>query len=283
MSASATSGRAFALEVAALSDAGTERPRNEDAVGHEAFGEASVLVAVADGISGGAGAEEASRMAIDSTLRTYREQPRHTRLARRLHRAAQQANIDVYDRASVVTELRGMGTTLTALAIERGELAAVHVGDSRLYLVREGRLTQLTRDHTVTGDRVRLGLMSEARARQHPERSTLTRCLGRQLIVGFDRFTRRLLHRDALLVCSDGLYNALDESAIARIVGRQDAQAACRELVAAANQRGTMDNLTVAVVRMIGPAPPDEVSPVGGGGGFLANLLALGRGRPRGS
>jgi protein phosphatase len=198
----------------------------------------------------------ASRMAVESTFRAYHEQSPRLSLGKRLWRAAQQANIDVYDYSVVVTELRGMGTTLTAVAIERGQLAAAHVGDSRLYLVRDGTLTQLTKDHTVTGDKVRLGLLSEKRARHHPERSTLTRCLGRELIVGLDRFTRRVMPGDTFVLCTDGLYNALEESEIVHIVKDRDASSSCRELVDAANQIGTPDNVTVAVIQMTGTAPP---------------------------
>jgi serine/threonine protein phosphatase PrpC len=280
VSAPAAFGTDPALEVAVVSDVGTERPENEDSFGHEVFGDASAVVAVADGISGNAGGEVASRTAIEALLRSYREQPAGTRLGKRLYRAALQANIDVYDLAIVVTELRGMGTTLTALAIDRGELAVVHVGDSRLYLLRGGSITQLTKDHTVTGDKVRLGLMSEARARHHPDRSTLTRSIGRELIVAFDRFTRRVFPGDALIVCSDGLYNVLDDAEIAGLVKGQDVTTSCGALIAAANERGTMDNLTVAVVRMTGPTPAAGLSAAGGGPakpGLLTWLRRLGR------
>ena len=248
-----TSTADYALEVAVVSDTGTERPDNQDFARHELMGESGALVVLADGVSGQAGGATASRMAVESTFRSYQEQSAQLSPSKRLWRAVQQANIDVYDFSVVVTELRGMGTTLTAVAIERGQLAAAHVGDSRLYLVRNRTITQLTKDHTVTGDKIRMGLLSEARARHHPDRSTLTRCLGRELIVGLDRFTRRVQQGDALVLCTDGLYNALDESDIARIVSDRDASSSCRELVDAANQVGTLDNVTAAVIRMTGP------------------------------
>ncbi len=248
-----TSKADFALEVAVVSDTGTERPDNQDFARHQLMGESGALVVLADGVSGQAGGATASRMAVESTFRSYQEQSAQLSPGKRLWRAVQQANIDVYDFSVVVTELRGMGTTLTAVAIERGQLAAAHVGDSRLYLVRNRAITQLTKDHTVTGDKIRMGLLSEARARHHPDRSTLTRCLGRELIVGLDRFTRRVQQGDALVLCTDGLYNALDESDIARIVSDRDASSSCRELVDAANQVGTLDNVTAAVIQMTGP------------------------------
>jgi protein phosphatase len=245
----------YALEVAVVSDAGTERPDNQDYGALELMGESGALVVLADGVSGQAGGATASRMAVESTFRSYQEQASHLSPSKRLWRAVQQANIDVYDFSVVVTDLRGMGTTLTAVAIERGQLAAAHVGDSRLYLVRDQTITQLTKDHTVTGDKIRMGLLSEERARHHPERSTLTRCLGRELIVGLDRFTRRVRQGDTFVLCTDGLYNALEESEIARIVRDRDAVSSCRQLVDAANQLGTLDNVTAAVVQMTGPIP----------------------------
>jgi protein phosphatase len=167
----------------------------------------------------------------------------------------QQANIDVYDLGVVVPELRGMATTLTALAIEDGALTAAHVGDCRLYLCRAGEITQLTKDHTIAGERVRMGLMSEKRARRHVDRSTLTRCLGRELIVAVDRIGTALRQGDTLILCSDGLYNVIDEPEMIEIVRGQPASAASRALVDAANERGTPDNVSAAVINMLGATP----------------------------
>jgi PPM family protein phosphatase len=267
----------LALEAAVLSDTGTERPDNQDSGHYELIGESGTLVVLADGVSGLVGGATASRMAVETTFQAYKEQAPHLSLMQRLSRAVQQANIAVYDFAVVVTDLRGMSTTLTAIAVDRGELAAVHVGDSRLYLVRDRTITQLTKDHTVTGDKIRAGLLSQARARHHPDRSTLTRSLGRELIVGLDRFTRRVRQGDAFVLCTDGLYNTLEKSEIARIVCEHDASSACRELVNTANQIGTVDNLTAAVVRIIGPVPGRDTKK-----GLLGRLRSLVRSDPRG-
>jgi len=244
------------FDIAALSDVGTEREHNEDACGTYLEGAKLAVAAVADGVSGFAGGQEASRRAVDVTLQSFREQPRDVSAAKRLVQAVQQANIEVHDRALIVTELRGMSTTLTAIALDGGELFAAHVGDSRLYRVRDGQITQLTKDHTVTAERVRMGVLSEEKARRHPERSTLTRSLGRDLIAAIDRISTRLAQGDALLVCSDGLYNVLDAEEIVRIVGSGDAKTASRALIDTANERGTLDNLTAIVVRVTGPVPP---------------------------
>jgi len=238
------------LRFAMLSDAGTERPNNEDACGAHVERATHLLLAVADGVSGVEGGEIASRTAIDETLREYRESPATWGTAKRLYRAAQRANIEIHDRAMVVPELRGMSTTLTALAIDGATAYVAHVGDSRLYLIRHGHIVQKTKDHTLAAEKQRMGLMGAERARNHPDRSTLTRSLGRELIAAVDRISFPLLSGDTLLVCSDGLYNVLANREILDAVGTRDSADACAHLVGEANARGTPDNLTAAVVRV---------------------------------
>jgi protein phosphatase len=254
---------ATALDASALTDVGTGRAHNEDACAAVIEGGVALAV-VADGVSSSLGGEVASAMAVEVVLRAYREDDVARPAGQRLHRAVQQANIEIYDRSLAVPELRGMATTVVALAVEAGQLTAVHVGDSRLYLVREGRATQLTKDHTLTAERVRMGVLSAERARTHPDRSTLTRSVGRELIVSRDRLSQALSQGDVLLACSDGLYNVLADEELARLaVEAPDAAAACRALVEAANARGTGDNLSAAVVRVAGPTPARAPAPRG--------------------
>jgi PPM family protein phosphatase len=243
------------FDLALLSDPGTDRPDNEDACGHFIDGPQMALFVVADGIGGYEGGEIASRMAVDVTLEAYSESPVAWGAAKRLQRAVQRANIEIHNRALVVPELRRMGTTLTAAVVEGGRLSAAHVGDCRLYLMRRGRISQLTKDHTVIAERVRMGLMSAARARNHPERSVLNRSLGHELIVSVDRISIALLQGDRVLVCSDGLYNVLEEHELEHLLRFDEAAAACKALIEAANARGTADNLTAAVFMMNGATP----------------------------
>jgi serine/threonine protein phosphatase PrpC len=248
---------ASAVRFATLSDAGTLRLENEDACGsHET--EAGVVLAVADGVSGEEGGEIASRTAIDETLRAYRESPVAWGPARRLYRAAQQANIEIYDRAAVVTELRRMATTLTAIAVEDGIAYAAHVGDSRLYLIRNGRIEQKTKDHTVAATRQRIGVVSAKRAKDHPLRSTLTRSLGSELIAAIDRVTFPVRAGDTLLVCSDGLYNVLNDDQLCEGTSGRDAEKACKALIDEANGRGAPDNITVAIAQVMRGATADR-------------------------
>jgi protein phosphatase len=259
------------LEIGALSDKGTQRPHNEDFCASYLETPGCAIVAVADGVSGDEGGEVASQTALEAMLAAYREEDSALAAGQRLYRATQNANIAVYDRASVVPELRGMSTTLTAVAVDRGELTCVHVGDSRLYLLSGGSITQLTKDHTVAAERERMGLISAERARTHPDRSVLTRSVGRELIVNRDRISRRVLQGDALLLCSDGLYNVLSDAEILEVASGLDAATACRRLIDAANARGTFDNVTAAVLRIVGETP--EPIPEPGLKGRIRRLL----------
>ncbi len=252
-----------ALDLHALSDSGTFRDHNEDAFGSYVESETRALLAVADGVSGQAGGEVASQMAIEVLIRAFREEPPALGAGSRLYRAVQQANIEVYDRAIAVPELRGMATTLTAVAIDGDALTLVHVGDSRLYLLRDGAIAQLTKDHTVAAEKARFGLMSKEKARTSADRCALTRSVGRELIVSRDRTTHRLVAGDVLILCSDGLYGVLTDDEMASTVQGHDAAGGCRALLDAANARGTPDNLTAAMLRFWGKPttrPPDGLA-----------------------
>ena len=242
---------ALAFDLAAFSDVGTKRSHNEDSCGHLIESAHCAVFAVADGVGGYEGGEIASSMAVDITLQAWRDSPSAWGAGKRLFRAVQQANIEIHNRALAVPELRGMCTTLTAVAVERGVVSAAHVGDCRLYLLRAGKMVQLTKDHTVVGERVRMGLLSEEEARNHPQRAALQRSLGRDLIAALDRITIPLIRDDRLVLCSDGLHGVLRDHEIAKIVSEGDAASGCRQLIDVANQRDTRDNLTAAVLRMI--------------------------------
>jgi serine/threonine protein phosphatase PrpC len=260
------------FELAMLSDVGTNRSNNEDSCAHFIEAPDAVAFAVADGVGGYEGGEVASKMAIEITLKSYRESPREWGAGKRLHRAVQTANIEVYNFALAVPDLRRMATTLTAVAIENGVLNAAHIGDCRLYLVRAGKITQMSKDHTVVGERVRMGLMSEERAKNHPDRSALLRSLGRELIASVDRITMALRKGDELILCSDGLYNVIEAPEMVSLTREFSAEEACKKLIRNANNRGTPDNLTVALFKQLGETP--EVEPPSGLFGKLKNLLS---------
>lgn len=267
----ASAARAF--DLALLSDVGTNRENNEDACGSHAESDDCVIFAVADGVGGYEGGEIASAQAVEVTLSAFRESPAGWGPAKRLHRAVQRANIEIHNRALTVPELRRMATTLSAAVVSDGVLYAAHVGDCRIYHVRRGRARQITKDHTVVQERVRMGLMSAARARHHPERSALSRCLGHELIVSVDRITLPLEQHDQVLVCSDGLYSVIEDDELGKIIRGVEAATACRRLVDLANQRGTADNLSVAI--LISKTDPPPARP-----GWRERMAALFQRRP---
>lgn len=262
----------WTVEAAALTDVGTEREHNEDACAVLLERAGRAVGAVADGVSLGAAGEVASQMAIEVLLRAYGEEPGTARAGQRLYRAVQQANIEVYDKAIAVPELRGMSCTLTAACVDDGELTAVHVGDSRLYLIRNGEATQLTKDHTVAAEKVRMKLLSKEKARFHPDRSVLTRSLGRELILSRDRITQRVYVGDVLLLCSDGLHGVLDDRELPDLIGDLAPAAACQALLDAANARGTPDNLSAVILRVTGGEAAPE-APHEGLGARIRRLL----------
>ncbi len=244
------------FDLALLSDIGNGRTNNEDAHGHWVESPSDVLFAVADGVGGYEGGEVASNMAIEILIEAYRDSPAEWGAAKRLYRAVQRANIEIHNRAITVPELRRMATTLTAAAVNSGTLSVAHVGDCRLYLLRGGRVQQMTRDHTAVAEKVRMGLLSAKQARSHPDRSALNRCLGHELIISVHRLSIPLHQGDQLLLCSDGLYSVIEDEELGTLTRGLGAEAACRKLIEEGVARGTSDNLTVAFFRMNGGTPP---------------------------
>jgi protein phosphatase len=240
----------FEIEVAALSDAGTERGHNEDHCGKYPKSKTCGLVAVADGMATLEGGELASQRAILALMRSFRELAPGMTQTQRLVRAARNANYEVYDMAVVVPQLRGMSTTLTAVSVSDGELTAAHVGNSRVYLLRDGYINQLSKDHTVAAEAA-----EETGHYVLKGSDVLTRSLGRELLVSIDLFEIDLVQGDVVMLCTDGLHRVLEDLQIAELVKGLDAASACRRLIDEANAIGTIDNLTAAVVRMVGETP----------------------------
>ena len=237
------------IEFFQLTDVGCVREINEDAVGYWPHDDGMVF-AVADGLGGHEAGEVASSLALEVLAREMERAPGSWAVQKRLRRAFQEANLEIYNKSVTVPELRGMGTTLTATAVVGGSLVAAHVGDTRLYLLRSEKFEQLTKDHNWVSEQVQYGLLSPAQARTHPRRNVLTRCLGRELIVGIDVLSLDLRPGDVLLQCSDGVHGLLEDAELAAVLGEAP-ETACRNLIARGRERGAPDNLSAqsAVVR----------------------------------
>jgi len=247
------------IEFFQLTDVGCVRVENEDAVGYWPHDDGLVF-AVADGLGGEAAGEVASSLALEVLGREMERAPGTWSVAKRLRRAVQQANLEIHTKAITVPDLRRMGTTLTASAVVGGTLVAVHVGDCRLLRLRDGTLTQLTKDHSWVGEQVQYGLLSAEAARTHPKRHMLNRCLGRELIVGIDVLTTEVRPGDVLAQLSDGVHALVPESEIAEILRMCPPEAACQTLVRRGREAGGDDNLSVQVAAIL-DCPPTPASP----------------------
>ena len=238
-----------------ITDVGVVRSSNEDnfavLLGEDApLGEA--LLAVADGMGGHASGEVASQISLDALIDALSKTSSLSEQSFR--RAVDVANERVYS-ASKLGNLQGMGTTLVAGLLAGGALLICNVGDSRAYLLRAGRLTQLTRDHSWVSDMVAKGLLTPEQASVHPRRNIITRALGVGEFVQVDVTRVVLREGDRVLLCSDGLHGLVDDGTIAAILSGKSLRGAARELVRSAKGAGGDDNITVIVAQMDSEVP----------------------------
>ncbi|HMK92150.1 MAG TPA: Stp1/IreP family PP2C-type Ser/Thr phosphatase [Thermoleophilia bacterium] len=223
---------------AAVTDIGLHRATNEDS-----YVDDPPLFAVADGMGGANAGEVASRLAIETLVSELAA-------GATLTEAAAVANTRVYEQAGADRSHSGMGTTLTAARRSGDGLEVAHVGDSRLYRLRDGVLEQLTDDHSLVGEMVREGHLTREAAQNHPQRSILSRALGTEPVVEIDDFTAEARAGDALLLCSDGLYSMVSEDGMKAVLEAiDDPLRAARQLVREAKNEGGHDNITAIVVR----------------------------------
>jgi serine/threonine protein phosphatase PrpC len=241
-----------ASQITCKTDTGRQRRDNEDS----AFARAPLFV-VADGMGGAQAGEVASRIAIEAF---ERDLPEAMSAEEGLAQRVREANRRIYDCSREERERAGMGTTLTAAYLEDQHLAIAHVGDSRAYLLRDGTLQRLTRDHSLVDELVRRGKLTEEQAAEHPQRSIITRALGPEPDVEVDTWTYPVRSGDVLLLCSDGLTSMVSEDQVGTILaGAPTLAQAGDELIAAANAAGGRDNITV-VLFAIEDAGGPEVS-----------------------
>jgi len=229
------------IELARHTDTGRVRDHNEDrAYAHDE------LVAVADGMGGAAAGEVAAQLAIRAIRQLSAPIDKN-----RLRNALEDANAAIRRTAASDPSKAGMGTTMTAVAIDGGIAQIVHVGDSRAYLWRDHHLRQITDDHSVVGEMVRRGTLSADEALQHPHRNVITRALGAEPEVQVDATTQDLQPGDVILLCSDGLYTEVHDAEIAAILaGASSLEGAAHTLVDRANAAGGADNVTVVLARI---------------------------------
>jgi serine/threonine protein phosphatase PrpC len=235
------------------SDLGRQRQGNEDNL----FVRVPLFV-VADGMGGAQAGEVASEMAVDSFTSGLPDGSP----ADGLVHIIENANRAIHDRSRTDARTAGMGTTVTAAYVGEQEVTIAHVGDSRAYLLRDGELVRLTRDHSLVGELVARGKLTEEQAEMHPQRSVITRALGSEPDVEVDVHKYQARGGDLFMVNSDGLTSMVPEPRVKQILeGATSLEQAGRDLIAAANDAGGRDNITVILFRLEeveGGAPPED-------------------------
>jgi serine/threonine protein phosphatase PrpC len=244
------------LTCAELSSPGPARENNEDYVGfwqpetlEEKRGRGAIAV-LADGVGGLHHGEVASRLAVETALKTFREAPEGKTPQQLLTQMFNAANLAVYDKGMENHGKYRMATTLCIVVLRNDEVVVGNVGDSRVYLVRKGEIRQLSTDHSYVGMQQKFGLISEQDAKTSEHRNVLTRSVGHEPVIRIDVEETTAFKGDRVVLCSDGLYAYVADNEIADIVSRYSPAQACRQLVALAEQRGTDDNLSVQVVQI---------------------------------
>ena len=235
------------------SDVGCRRKKNEDSifyvcpVDEDILNQKGLLAIVADGMGGHQAGEIASQMAVDEINKRYYQKRSSVDVA--LENAFHTANETIYSASLTRSDLAGMGTTGTGLAIIENQLWFAHVGDSRLYRVRKGTIELLTEDHTLVREWVVAGLINEEEARRHPRKNIITRSLGTHPTVNVDiKGPLKVEAGDRYILCSDGLYELVKSDEIERALRALPIEQIPEQLIALAKERGGFDNISVIVV-----------------------------------
>jgi PPM family protein phosphatase len=246
------------IAAASLTDVGLQRANNEDSSLYwepssvKDFSRKGRLAVIADGMGGYEGGQEASRIAVETVQQVY-ENDLNGDPQEALVLGLETAHRNIQSYAEEHPQFHGMGTTCTALSIVGRQLCYAHVGDSRLYLAREGDILRLTRDHSYVGRLVESGVVRLEDAESHPQRHILTAALGsgREVIPDIPERPTILADDDTLVLCTDGLWSLVGDQEILRTVQANSPAASCRALVDMALERGGPDNVTVVVLRVL--------------------------------
>lgn len=244
----------FTFVSGGLSDRGLVRENNEDAWGEI---EAYNFYVLADGMGGHQAGEVAAREAVSHFLRLVRKSFKSARqkslaeLAKEIKKAMAQVNHIVHTMGKSSQDLRGMGTTLSALMFQEGGAIIAHVGDSRIYRIRHGRLEQMTRDHSLFSELVELGQLSESASPEFAYKNIITKAIGTEPKVEPEVVIEDLHQDDVYLLCTDGLSDLIKpEEMLAILTSENSPQKMAEEFVGKANARGGHDNITAIVVKI---------------------------------
>ena len=235
-----------------LTDTGRVRKTNQDAV---IVGNG--LAGVADGMGGHNAGEVASGALRDGLLEETRGQ---TPDRETLEKAIQHMNLQLFNKQEKDATLTGMGTTLTVLWVSKSDMIIAQVGDSRAYLIRNGKMTQMTEDHSMVADLVRRGMLTEEEASVHPMRNYITRAVGTDEELDVDIYTEKREAGDRWLICSDGLYGMMSRNILERLASIEDPEEAAEQLMQTALENGGRDNISMVLMMDDTGAPKNEAA-----------------------
>jgi protein phosphatase len=275
-------GPNMTVAVSAATDLGLKRARNEDSLayccgkGADDSGR-GVLLVVADGMGGSRAGEVASELAVHAVVQSYCGTATGDPLEN-LRLSLEAANRIVHEHSLSHPEFHGMGTTCTAAVLIGRDVLLAHVGDSRAYVLRGGRITQLTHDHSLVAQLVESRQLTPEQARVDPRRNLVTRSVGvgRSVEVDAERYANALDDGDTLMLCTDGLHGLVTDDELAAAGSGPDLDAACQDLIALARARGGHDNITVILARSPARSAAREVDGAPGGAVYLPPRGAAG-------
>lgn len=238
------------MKTFSMTDTGRRRDINQDYMftSETAVGKLPNLFIVADGMGGHKAGEYASKTAVE-TIVEYIEENDSGLLVASMKKAIGEANKRVLKEAIIDVEKEGMGTTIVAATIKGDKLIVANVGDSRLYIVNESSITQLTTDHSLVEEMIRSGKIDRRDARNHPDKNKITRAVGVFPKVDVDFFEAKIERGDTILLCTDGLTNMIEDEEIKRIIlGQRDIVEKTTTLIETANKNGGTDNITALLI-----------------------------------
>ncbi|HVO30623.1 MAG TPA: Stp1/IreP family PP2C-type Ser/Thr phosphatase [bacterium] len=273
-----------------ITDVGQKRQNNED---NFLINDEINLYVVADGMGGHVGGEFASQIAvttIEEVIQNVEVDPEATRpdwqalgssvaiSGEKLKYAIRLAGKRIFDRTNDEPELRGMGTTTVAMLFDHNRVFVAHVGDSRAYRIRAGAVNQVTEDHSLVNEQIRLGLITKDAARTHKLKNIITRSVGYQEDVEIDTLVQPVEKGDRFLLCTDGLSNLVEEHEILEVVAANSGEQAAQKLIDLANSRGGDDNITL-IIAQVDELDTESTETTKDDGTRTANLSAIGGGQ----
>lgn len=238
------------MKACCVTDVGQKRTMNQDFVyaSEEPVGNLPNLFVVADGMGGHKAGDFASRYTVEVILKSVRMKKERNPI-KIIQKAIETANEKVLAKANSDENFAGMGTTVVVATVINHYIYVANVGDSRLYLIRD-KIQQITKDHSLVEEMVRIGEINREQARNHPDKNIITRAVGARSRVSIDFFDMKLEKEDIILMCSDGLSNMIEDEEIEKIIkdGRGDLPGTALELVERANRNGGKDNIAVVLI-----------------------------------